>query len=239
MVLLAFINASGSAVVLPKIKFMSFDEAFFYIGIGNFYWLISMLFAFLGMCIGIISITNERSNGSLRVLMTKPIYRRDVVIGKIFGISSLLFALISFTLILFISLMMVTTSNSAPILELFLRVGIFDIILLINSIFTLSLVMLFGITLKKAEALVLSLGYISFEWLSQTYLIPVWLGDLQILNPMNLFVHATSIHENDLFMITIPFTTWLNNALPYILMLIVETLIIILLNCILFNREEM
>lgn len=238
ILILAFINAGGSSAILPDIKFLSSNEAFFYIGFGNFYWILSMLFAFFSMSIGIISIANERSNGSLRILISKPLYRRDIILGKLLGISTLLFLLIIFTLTLFVFLMVVFLGYSVPISDILLRGGTYAIVLLFSSCFTLSLIMLFSIILDKAEALVISIAYISFEWLTQTPMMPSWLGEIQIINPMNLFIYATLKPGNDLFALSIPYEVWLSNALPYIILLIVEVIIIVLIDCIIFNKHD-
>lgn len=238
MFILALINAAGCSALLPSIDILDHSIVFF-IGVGNFFWIVSMFFAFLSMCIGIISITDERSKSSLRVLITKPLYRRDVIMGKFFGISIFLLLFIFFTVTLFISLMMTVYEAPDSIIELILRMGSFVFILFFCCSFTLGLVMLFGILLSKAEALILSLAFMSFEWLPQTPMSFFVYSDLQIIDPIYLFHHAIFTFEgDDLFTTTLPFIAWLNHALPYVIIMIAEVLIIVLLNSILFNREE-
>jgi len=238
MLVFAIVYAMGSSVSLPRWHTMDHDFIFFYTGIGNFYWMLSMFFAFFSMCIGITSVADERSNNTFRVLFTKPLYRRDIIVGKFLGISVFLLVALAFTVTILTFFVVHVYGGPASLNELMLRVGTFTFILFLNCVFTLGLVMLVGIIFNKGEALVISLAYISFEWLTQTGLIPQSLGDLQIINPMTLFVFASCRPGNDLLMITLPFDIWLTNALPFIVLLMAEVVIVALANCILFAKEE-
>ena len=144
-----------------------------------------MFFAFLSMCIGITSIADERSKGSFRVLFTKPVYRRDVVAGKFIGISVFMFLLIMLTMALFVSLMIVTYAGPESVIDFMLRIFLFAVLLFVNCCFTLGLVMCLGIFLSKSEALIVSLSFISIEWLTIIGSVPASLGDLRLIDPQS------------------------------------------------------
>jgi len=237
MMVFASVYAMGGSVTFPRFQIGDHDFVFFYVGIGNFYWMLSMFFAFFSMCIGISSIADERSNHTFSVLFTKPLYRRDVLAGKFLGIGIfMLFALV-LVFSLLTSFIIIVFGGPSSLAELVLRMGTFAFVLYLSCIFTLGLVMLLGIIFNKAEALVISLAYISFEWLTPTGLIPQSLGDLQIISPMILFVFASCRPGNDLLMTTLPYDIWLANALPFIVLLLAEVVIVTLINCMLFTRE--
>jgi ABC-2 type transport system permease protein len=99
--------------------------------------------------------------------------------------------------------------------------------------------MCLGIIFKKVEALVVSISFVSFEWLITFGSLPGWLGDFQAINPGYLYVvNAIGISPNILFNAAFPFSSWLAGSLPYIVIMLAEVIIIVLMDCMLFNREE-
>lgn len=234
---IAIINAAGFSSMVSSAH-SSDHTGYLMMGISNFFWNFSALFAFLAMSIGITSIADERSKGSFRVLFGKPLYRRDVITGKFVGISLFMFLLIAFTLALFVSLMIALYTGPESIIDLTLRMLMFAILLFVNCSFTLGLVMCLGILLNKSEALVISLAFISFEWLTNIGSLPDSLGNLQLINPGYLYVYTMYIASGKLFDVSSSIDSWLSGALPYIVMMVAEVIVIVLVNCILFNREE-
>lgn len=238
IVLFAIHNALACYVLLPKMQFIDHNEAF-YIGIGNFFWIISLLFAFLSMCLAITSIASERSSNSIRVLLTKPIYRKDIIISKFVSISIFEFLLIILTVVLLVSLMMAVYGGPTSAIELILRMASFSILLFLNCSFTLGLIFLLSILLKRSEAMMISIIFITVEWLGQIQVLPYLPNGLDIIDPMTLYIHAFAVTPGiDLFRPSLSFNTWLNNAVPFVLLMLLEVVIIVLVNCIAFNREE-
>lgn len=240
----AIVNTLGYSGTWEKIQqhpdVVSHMETFYTLGVSNFFYKLSMLFAFLSMCLGVISIADERSGGSLRVLTSKPLYRRDVIIGKFLGISLFLLLLMVLAAVLFVVPLMVFYETPDSFTDFLLRMSSITFITFLNCSFTLGLVMLFGIVLGKAEALVVSLAYVAVEWLSQGGNILYNLGNLGIVDPGLLQMYAFGLGNNFiLYMDLPPFGAWLNYAIPYIVLMIAEVAIIVLVNCTLFNREEM
>jgi ABC-2 type transport system permease protein len=123
----AIINTAGSSTDLQRFSSNHADSLL--VGVFGLLWILSLLFAFLSMCIGVISIADEKSKGSLRVLLAKPVYRRDVIIGKFIGISTFLFLLIILTVTLFVSLMIAVYSGPESSVEFVLRMASFAILL--------------------------------------------------------------------------------------------------------------
>lgn len=239
MLIFALTNAAGSSVVLQKFSFLSHDDAFFYVGIGNFFWDLSMLFSFLAMCIGIISFTSEQ-NGAFRVLLTKPLYRRDVMGGKFIGILSFLLVMVVLTVVLFISLVMIVYGGPGSLTELLLRTGSFILLLFLNCSFTAGIAVMFTVILKKAEAVMASIAFVAAEYLTRMRWIPASIGDLKILNPVNLYVKAFEIEpRSDLVSISLPYGSWLGYAMPYVFLMLAEVVIIILVNSMIFNKKEL
>lgn len=239
MLIFALTNTAGSSVVLHKFSFISHDDAFYYVGIGNFFWELSMLFSFLAICIGIISFTSEQ-RGAYRVILTKPLYRRDVMGGKFIGILSFLLVIIVLTVVIFISLVMIVYGGPDSLPELLLRVGSLILLIFLNSSLTAGIAVLFTVILKKAEALMASIAYVAAEYLTSMSWTPPSIGDLQIINPVNLYVKAFAIGaRNDLVSISLPYESWLEYAMPYIALMLAEVVIIIMISSIIFNMEDL
>lgn len=245
LLIMALISAAGCSVELPRIHFLDHTGAF-YLGVQNFFWIISLffafltfLFAFLTMCVGITSIADERSNGSLRVLLSKPLYRRHVIVGKFLGISAFLLICIVLMITLFVSLTLVAYGAPASISDLALRMGAFAMLLFLYCSFALCLIFLFGILLGKAEAIIVSIFFVLSEWLMKMPIIPTSLENVLIIIPSNLYVKAVAASgDNNLFTPSLAFTSWFNSALPTIVLMTAEIVALVLVVCILFNREE-
>lgn len=239
----AIVNTLGYSGTWEKIQqnpdVVSHMETFYTLGVSNFFYKLSMLFAFLSMCVGIITIADERSRGSLKILTSKPLYRSDIIIGKFFGISIFLLLLMIFATIIFVVPLMIFYETPDSLTDFLLRMSSITFITFLNCSFTLGLVMLFGIVLDKAEALVVSLVYIAAEWLGQAGNILYYLGNLKIVDPGILQMYAFGLGNDFILYIDLPsFNTWLNYAAPYIVLMIAEVAIIVLVNCTLFNRAE-
>lgn len=236
MLVLGLINAAGYSSMVSEDYYDHSGDLM--VGVSNFFWNFSMLFAFLAMCVGVLSVANERYGGSLGVLFAKPVYRRDVIIGKFVGISMLLFVLITLILALFVSLMMLVYVGRADIVGVVARMLLFAVVLFLNCCFTLGLVMCLGIVLSKPEALIVSMAFVAFEWLTNIGSLPASLGKLNLINPAYLYVYAMDGASGRLFNDSLPLGTWLSGSSPYIVLMLMEVTIIMLVNCLLFNREE-
>lgn len=239
----AVVNTLGYSRTWDKLQqnSLNIDDPFYLLGFGSFFYNLSMLCAFLSMCIGIISIADERSRGSLRVLMTKPLYRRDIITGKFLGISLFTLLLVFLCYILFVLPLIIFYGGPVSFSDFLLRLVSIIILTFLNSSFTLGLVMLIGIVLGKAEALVVSLAYIALEWVIELPSLSTYLGKpLEIIDPVILFNNA--INPNSAYYIFSPdlppFSAWLGYSMPYIVLMVAEVVAIVLVNCTLFNQEE-
>lgn len=236
MFIIALINAAGYSTIVSSDNSDHSNDL--WIGVSNFFWNLSALFAFLSMCIGILSVADERSKGAFRVLFSKPLYRRDVITGKFIGISVFLFLIIAFTLTLFVSLMMIVSVGQESLADIALRMLSFTVLLFLNCIFTLGLVMCLGIIFRKSEALIISIAFIAFEWLTNSGSLPGELGSLLLINPSYLYCYTMYEASGQLLSISSPLGSWLSGSLPYIVLMAADVVIIVLVNCMLFNREE-
>lgn len=247
LTILVLVNAAGYTLMDDMYSQAYDHDTTFYIGIANLITPISMSFAFLAMCTGAISIAEERSKGSLRILLTKPLYRRDIIIGKFLGIGAFFVLIITLTIIIFVSIEMAFFGCPASLSELAIKLSTFIFMLLLHTSFTFGLVMLFGILLDKREALVLSVAYLAYEWLFQLATITAAMTSIPalkfigLIDPIQLYwwaYMARGTPSTELLAAARPYFAWLQDSYPFLILMILEVIIIILVDCASFSREE-
>lgn len=249
LAVLAIINATGGQLNLSMSN--SFDDmrlAAFLIGMGGTFDILSIMFAFLAMCLGVISISSERYNGALRVLIAKPVYRKDIFIGKYVGILAFLFLLTLVAMTLFISLMFITFGVPESVSDLLVRAFSIVVLMTLNSAVTLAIVMLFSILLHNVmESMVVSASYIFLVWIVSINPIYTLVNDLPILNlvsnakviiPQVAYYMAMGDYEHCLFNVSMQYSSWLSNSLPWCILIVTEIIAIFLMNCAIISREE-
>lgn len=239
---LAFLNAAGSLAWSKSFPITDYTGTIIS-DLRNVTATMDGFFVLLTLCIGVISIADERSKGTLSVTLTKPLYRRDILIGKLIGISIFLLVLATTTYVLLVSILIIFYGNAGSIVEVMARVFILNILLFVYCCFTLGLVALFSIILTKGAALIASLVYICYEWYNYsgiTSIDPLF-GVLVSFDPTNLYwrsIVGPVLGGPNLLDTTFSLRDCLNYHWPYILLLILEVIVIILIDSMLFNREE-
>jgi hypothetical protein len=101
--------------------------------------------------------------------------------------------------------------------------------------------MMIGILIRNiALVLTLAATIVYLQWYTG---IEGLLGPLTIFEPLNLSMfyawgNSNTDMSNFIFITTSPFLTWISSVYPYFLLLAFEAIIIILIDCVLFNRES-
>ncbi len=238
ILVIALIHAVGDTNILPQsASLFPPGEVFITMGMDNSFWYTTLFLSFLALCIGIISVSGERSIGSMRVLLTKPLYRRDVIAGKFLGGSLFMTATVIVTLVVCVVSMLITYRGTMPYSELFIRTCLYGVILSIYCSLTLGIAMLIGSFFKdRMIALIAAFCYLYFALIEKTLFND--LGSLNRIDPYFLYTSAFSPVDKTVFDMSGTITSWLSFATPYITLLILEVIIIFLLNCMAFNKEE-
>lgn len=149
-------------------------------------------FVLLTLCLGVVSIADERSKASLGVMLAKPLYRRDLILGKLTGIAAFLLLLMTITFVFFVSSLIVVYGNMGSMMEVFIRMSLFIFLLFAYCCFTLGVVALFSILFSKGAALVASLAYFCYEWYSYGFIAPSdpFFGALRRFDPVQILEPA-------------------------------------------------
>ena len=176
--------------------------------------------------------------GLVNVLLAKPLYRRDYIMGKFTGLAAFMLLFITF-IMLFTGLMVIVFFRGPQsIPEYVLRTTAYIAVFTLSCWLVIALNMLFGIVSKNVlfvTAAAMAYYFIDWVWFSERFI-----GALSILTPQTLLWKL--IYNGDtsisLFDCLIPFDRWLSGAMPYVSLLIIETILLLLAGIYLFSREE-
>lgn len=239
---LSILNGVGLAHILPLYENGMMPEPlmgkdiFLIMGMGNISGDFSLYITILAIFIGALSIGEERSNRSLSVLLTKPLYKRDVVVGKFLGNGVFLVFFIFFNIITSSLLVMVFFREPFNILDFVIRIFSFILLLCLECMLSLGITMLAGILFKNIfVALTVAITFYYIDWYSY---LTSYLGSLAVLIPSYLYFKIININEVNLLDTSIGYMKWLNFALPFILFMVLELVAIMLIDCFVFARGE-
>ncbi len=239
MIALSVLNGAASAYqVYQADRHIASDtvDYFFLMGVGNAFYHTSILLSALSMFIGALAIAEEKANGSLSVLNAKPIYKRDVFVGKFVGLSGFLLLLTTVIIMLIVSTLMIFYRGPFSAEELFLRMTSYIIITFLSCVLTLGIAMLIGIWLKKLLAILIVIGtFLCIDWF---YTIPNALQSLNVFVPSSLLFTMLAENGTNLINTASGFQEWLNGALPYIIFNIVEIVLIVLVSSHIISKME-
>ncbi len=214
-----------------------------FVGIRNLFSFSTLLLSILSFSIAILSVAEERSRGSIRVLMTKPLYRRDYIAGKYLGLSLLIVLLVCIVVAINASAIMIFYGGPMSMGELVVRLASYCLILSLYCIEMMGIAMLIGVYFKNLyHILIISATVLCLEEMSSIPLIlQNTLGDLLLIRPWKLLCRIISPTNRSFFTLldtSVPFMAWLGEALPYIVFLLVLVLLLMLMVCYVFNNEE-
>ena len=198
------------------------------------YWVSSIL-AFLSMCIGIVSIAGERYGGTLRVLLTKPVYRRDIIVGKFIGINSLMLLIIGFISAICVAASLAAFGMPTGFSEDIIRILSFVIFLSIYCMLFTSIVLLCCLLFKDLYTpLVLCVSFFLIVCFMSWPESAIWINILNFINPKILYLTIIGDCNN----MEITYLSWVSSVLPYAILLLLEMFAIFLIDCYIFTRED-
>lgn len=229
------INAAGCPYLLEQFRLGDVKEVFL-IGFGNTTSSSMVLLSFLSLCLGIVSVSGDRSDRSLSLLITKPLYRRDILAGKYIGVVAFLFIVICYVISLNVSLIMILWGGpERP--EFYLNVLSFAFVAMIVCSLSTGLMFFTGVLFKDLKmALILSVSYTYLSWYIAH---PLSLRPFTVALLSRQYLSVVSPPGGvSLISASTPFDVWLGAALPYIVLLLLETVAVFLINCYLFNKED-
>jgi ABC-2 type transport system permease protein len=204
-------------------------------GLGQVLYSIAFLCTIVAVFVGAMSIVRERSMNSLMPLLTKPLYRRDVVVGKFTGLCLFLLFFIAFNVTMNILMIILFFEVPAQMGEFLLRVFSFILVLFVECSLALAVMMLAGVVLRDLlKVALVSVTYVFLEWFA---MIQSYLGWWVNISPRSMFFSIV-MSDRALMDPSITYSTWMSVHLLQIVLMIIVTVGIILLNCIVFGRMD-
>jgi ABC-2 type transport system permease protein len=209
---------------------------FVFVSMGSEFFVISLLCTIVAAFIGLTCIADDRNN-SISVLLTKPLYRRDVILGKFAGLSFSQLSLIAIS-IFFSSVFLLLFYGMTDLMgEFILRQCTLIAVLFIECAMVSGVTMLFGLLFKNfIFAMGMAVTYFFIDWYANPALS---IKELLYISPnqlyMKIFLGTGGI---GLYDTSYPYMSWLGFALPYVLLMIFLTIALVSICCFVFTKRD-
>lgn len=237
----AYLNGAGGAHDLEILSGMDLyhKSDMVLVGFGQSLQSTSMICTIMAAFLGAISIPYERWKNTVNVLLTKPLYRRDFIIGKFVGLSAFMLLFNTISILLIGLLIIVYFRGPQSDLEFAWRLMAYILVLTLSCSLVIALNMLFG-TISKNLLVVTSasITYIFIDWIWYN---DKFLGSLSVLTPVNLYFKLITpfpITWTTLFDTLVPFDRWFYGIIPYLAILFAEMSILLLMGIFVFSRDD-
>lgn len=228
IIVFAILSGMAGLSILPAIDSATPEyDVFIQIGMTQQFLNISQYCSVAALVLGVLSIAEERRK-ALVVLLTKPLFRRDVTTGKFIGLS--IFMLLSITVAYLIVCVIITLVFREPLSlsDFALRFTALIFILSLHCSLSAGIGMLIGLlftTLK--DAIIVCVTVLFVEWFSGGKF-----DFLDMINPVNVYIKMFSPVNG--VMLLDPgtlFNTWLCLAFPFIGLTLIEIAIVYVIDC--------
>jgi ABC-2 type transport system permease protein len=238
---IGYINAAGDFNTLINIAtFLQCDGLLY--GYGQVFYYTNFICGIMAAFLGVMAISGDRFTGSFNVLLAKPVYRRDFIIGKYIGLTGFIVLFLMLEMIVYFLMLLFFYGEPLSLSEIIVRVSAYIFVLTLDLVLVMGLAMLIGIMCKNiltASSLVVT--YLSFEWFwnQSTSMISMIINFP--LSPYMLtgrILFGSGIENDNLFNSTVQFNIWLFSALPEIIIMALIALAVLLINCHIFTRSD-
>ncbi|MDI6897877.1 ABC transporter permease [Methanocella conradii] len=240
LIMISALNGITSSGLSGFEKIMPNDDVLIKVALSGMFWHVSEYCTIAAMFIGLISIAGDRYNGSLNVLVSKPLYRKNVVVGKFLGIS--LFVLLLVSVVYVVSALLIMLFYRAPLspTDFLLRFTALIVLLFLECSLTVGITMLVGIVFKNmVEAAVITASFLYVEWYTT---LPHSIGELGFLFPSSLYIKIFSTVSDPRFTglldTSMDFMEWAGLAYPYILLMVLYIIVVLLIDSFVFTKVD-
>ncbi len=202
-------------------------------------YICSIMAAFLG----VMALSDDRSKGLLNVLLVKPLYRRDVILGKFIGLSVFIFVFLIFITIANAAALSYFYGGPSSIVEPILRISAYTFVLLLDLMLVIGLTMLIGTVFRDILlAATITIAYLSYEWFWGTAIGIIFIMTNLPLTPSMLTgVILDGIGPSrgcELLNTNYTFSHWFISSLPYIVLMLSIVLVTLVINCYVYAKME-
>lgn len=214
-------------------------------GLGNVAYFNEMFLAIVALSIGVLSIMEDSAKSAINVLLTKPVYRRDIILGKFFGLSSFMLLLSAFATIMDLAILMVFDSGPVPVGDCVLRLVTIIVLLTFECSITICITMLAGLVFKSLLAAVsVVVTWFFVVWFAGGDLLSC-LGNLAAFISPDILFMAIILGKSQLGSSGVwltessnSYSFWLGCVLPFFIVMVLEPVVLTAVNCAIFMRQE-
>lgn len=235
LVAFAVLNGLGGLSMLPSFESVMEEDVFIKIGMTQEFSSISLYCLIAAVILGVLSIAEERRR-AIGVLLTKPLYRRDIVAGKFIGLSLFMLLMITVTYLLVCLIVMMIFRGPLSLSDFTLRFTALIFIMSLHCSLFAGIGMLIGLvfsTLK--EAITISITVLFIEGFSSG----IFQEFFGILDPVNVYFKMFNPTRDVILLYPeVLFDTWLVQALPFIVLTIIEIVLVFIISCYMSMRLE-
>jgi ABC-2 type transport system permease protein len=235
----ALLDGAGGVTVLRKV---GNGEAALIFGLSQSCGPISIICTVMAIFLGATMIPYERWKKSLNVLLAKPLYRKDYLLGKFVGLSAFMLLFNTFALLLVSLAMIVFFKGPESGFEFTWRLAAYILVLTFTCSLVIALNMLFGLIAKNILFVTAaSITYVFFDW--------IWYSDriigsdiIALVTPINIYNKLLNPFQSGLSLVlfntAVPLGQWLDAIAPFLALLLIETLVLLLVEIHIFSRED-
>lgn len=238
LLIIAVINGVGSRYMFPYFEGEAFDIVT-RVGLDNIFYIISITCTIVAMFLGVTSTVGDRSDSILKVVLTKPLYIRDVIIGKFLGMSAFILTLAFATLLTCSIMEMLFYGLPGSMGEFMLRFGSLVMLLFFECSLVCGVAMLVGLVFKNLlDAVAVTVTLFFIDWYGQVLTDRI-ASLYTLISPWHMYFNAFEGDNHFLLTdTTVPYASWLNAALPYVVLMLLEILVVLAVNCFISIRME-
>lgn len=243
LLILTYINAAGDSQNLLRISMLNNIDGFIF-GYSQIWYITNFICAIMAVFIGVMAMASERNTNSIGILLTKPLYRRDVVLGKYIGINLFLFIFLVIMVLANSLVLCVFYGGPSSLYELIWRITAYVFIVLMDLSLVTGIAMLIGILFKDLlVAVSVSVLYLSYEWFWVYFVgsLSKMLNNLPVapyMITMKILGLSGDTSSSCLFMTTTGFSAWISNAYPSLFLMAFLITLILLVDCFAYARME-
>jgi len=238
VLIIAYVNGAGGGSILSSIG-LSVGQDIFMQGYGQLIYNVSFICCIMAAFLGVASMSEEYGKNSFSVTLTKPIYRRDVILGKVIGLCEFMFLFITLVVVFITTMLILGFRSPDSYVELW-RPVVLILALGFESSLVVSLTVLVGSIFRNIiGGISIAITYIYVDWFRN---ISQYMGVFSVITPKILYLNIINPPNSDdimmLFNTLIPFDRWFGDASMYIVLLLIEMTMLIVISCLVFTRQE-
>lgn len=245
LLIFMFLNSVRNAANLPLEIGLYMNRDFSISSFNNILYNLKLYCSIVAVFIGAMSLAEERSRRSFSILLTKPLYRRDIILGKFLGLNAFMLLFVAANCVVYALFIFLFARMPDSMPEFVIRFVSLVLIVFFECALAMGTAIMAGILFKNVlQSAIMAVTYLFVVWQSPLLgiLSTIGIGDIGILlDPSALSFRILSGSSNgplELLDTSIGYMSWLGASLPFLVLMVLEILVILIVDCMVFIRNE-